>query len=134
VLSGEALRFLAKAEGGLAGAESEFAAARYNNCANRAYYAAFQAAVAALLESGLRLPDAGGTWAHGFVQAQFAERLIKRRKRYPARLRDVLTTGSTLRHIADYDPEGVSQAKAALNLRVVRDFVTTIAATEKDLV
>jgi len=39
--------FLAKAEESLAGAESEFVNGRYNNCANRCYYASFQAAIAA---------------------------------------------------------------------------------------
>ena len=38
-----------KAQESLAGAESEFANGRYNNCANRCYYACFQTAIAALL-------------------------------------------------------------------------------------
>ena len=42
--------FLAKAQESLAGAESEFAAGRYNNCANRCYYACFQAAIHALIK------------------------------------------------------------------------------------
>jgi len=33
--------FLMKADESLAGAEREFAAGAYNNCANRAYYACF---------------------------------------------------------------------------------------------
>jgi hypothetical protein len=40
--------YLIKAEESLRGAESEFAQGRYNNAANRCYYACFQAAVAAL--------------------------------------------------------------------------------------
>jgi HEPN domain len=40
--------YLTKAEESLRGAESEFAQGRYNNAANRCYYACFQAAVAAL--------------------------------------------------------------------------------------
>jgi len=39
--------YLAKALESLEGAESELANRRYNNCANRCYYASFQAAVAA---------------------------------------------------------------------------------------
>lgn len=39
---------LEKARESLAGAESEFSNERYNNCANRAYYAVFQAAIVAL--------------------------------------------------------------------------------------
>ena len=41
--------YLAKAEESLRTAESEFANGRYNSCANRCYYACFQAAIAALL-------------------------------------------------------------------------------------
>ncbi len=49
--------YLAKAEESLAGAEREFAAGAYNNCANRAYYACFQAAIAALDLADIRPPD-----------------------------------------------------------------------------
>ena len=40
--------YLRKALESLAGAESECANRRFSNCANRAYYAAFQAAISAL--------------------------------------------------------------------------------------
>ena len=40
--------YLAKAEESLLGAASELAQGRYNNSVNRAYYACFQAAIAAL--------------------------------------------------------------------------------------
>jgi len=43
--------YLAKAEESLVGAASELAHGRYNNSVNRAYYACFQAAIAALPES-----------------------------------------------------------------------------------
>ena len=45
--------YLSKAEESLAGAVSEFANSRYNNCANRCYYGCFQAAVSALYSAGL---------------------------------------------------------------------------------
>jgi uncharacterized protein (UPF0332 family) len=45
--------FMAKALECLAGAESELANKRYNNCANRAYYACFQAAIDALTREGI---------------------------------------------------------------------------------
>ena len=41
--------FLDKAAESFAGAESELANGRFNNCANRCYYACFQAAIVALL-------------------------------------------------------------------------------------
>src|SRR5438046_7202767 len=82
--------FLTKAEESLAGAASEHSNARYNNAANRAYYACFQAAIAALLRIGIRATDAQAGWGHGYVQAQFVEQLIRRRKQYPADQADVL--------------------------------------------
>ncbi len=53
--------FLDKALECLAGAESEFANGRYNNCANRCFYACFQAAIAALANSGV---SASGNQVH----------------------------------------------------------------------
>lgn len=41
--------YLAKALESLAGSESEFANQRHNNCANRCYFACFQAAITALI-------------------------------------------------------------------------------------
>ena len=41
----EVSTYLDKAAESLAGAASEFVNRRYNNCANRAYYACFQSAV-----------------------------------------------------------------------------------------
>jgi hypothetical protein len=50
--------FLDKARESLAGAESEFVNRRYNNSANRSYYAVFQAAIHALIAavSGRQAP------------------------------------------------------------------------------
>jgi uncharacterized protein (UPF0332 family) len=95
--------YLLKAEESLAGAESEFANGRYNNCANRCYYACFQAAVAALQMANIT-PE-GRNWGHAFVQARFSGQLINRRKLYPVRLRDVLLRTLTLRQTADYAPD-----------------------------
>lgn len=56
--------YLTKAVESLAGAESEFANGRYNNCANRCYYACFQAAVAALFAAGLTPQGTRTVWSH----------------------------------------------------------------------
>lgn len=85
-----------KAEESLAGAVSEFEFGRYNNVANRAYYACFQAAVAALALAGIRPQGGRDVWGHSFVQSQFAGQLISRRKRFPAELRNVLSEMFTL--------------------------------------
>lgn len=109
--------FLAKAQESLAGAASEFGNARYNNAANRAYYGAFQAAVAALDLAGVR--PAGGTndWGHAFVQARFAGLLVRQRKLYPAELRDTLQQLAALRVVGDYrdTPVSANQAGRALS-------------------
>jgi uncharacterized protein (UPF0332 family) len=120
--------FLRKAEQSLAGAESELAAGRYDNCANRAYYACFQAAVAALLRAGLRPTGKSGRWSHDVIQASFAEQLVNRRKLYPAALRNVLGANMPLRHSADYDADPVSEIEAARAVRRAREFVAAVRA------
>lgn len=120
--------FLDKASESLTGAENELAAGRHNNCANRCYYACFQAAVAALLQSGMRRSGGDPEWSHAFVQARFVGDLITRRKRYSADLRDVLSRTLFLRRIADYKAERVSQTQAARAVRNARRFVEAIRA------
>ncbi len=116
--------FLRKATESLAGAQLEFDNGWYNNCANRCYYACFQAAVAALQRAGIR--PRGDEWSHEFVPAQFDGQLIYRRKRYPTELRGVLGRTYTLRQTADYDEDPVSRTEADRALRRTRTFVTTI--------
>lgn len=118
--------FLAKAEESLAGAASEHSNERYNNAANRAYYSCFQAAIAALIRVGVRPTDSQSGWGHGFVQAQFVEQLIRRRKQYPAEFTDVLMRLFALRRAADYRMDPVSQTQMTRALRRARDFVATI--------
>ena len=119
--------YLAKAEENVASAASELVNGRYNACANRCYYAAFQAAVAALIQAGIRPPrGARGEWGHAFVQAQFAGELIMRRKLYPAALRDVLPRLQVTRRRADYEPTAVSQTQATRSLRMAQDLVTAV--------
>src|SRR5688500_8403250 len=88
-----------KAQENLDSAASELANGRYNACANRAYYAAFQAAISALLAAGIRPTQAD--WGHDFVQAQFAGQLITRRKQFPSALRDTLPRLFDVRRRAD---------------------------------
>ena len=108
-IPGDAAAFLAKTEESLAGAEREFADGRYNNCANRSYYACFQAAITALIYAGIQ---PRGQWDHSFVQAEFGGRLVYRRKLYPAELRDVLSETFDLRCVADYDARPVTRTRA----------------------
>lgn len=102
--------FLAKAWQGLRGAEREFAAGAYDNCVNRAYYACFQAAIAALVQAKIHSP--GGKWHHAFVQAQFHGELLNKRKLYSSSLQGDLERLYDLRVTADYDEANVAHSEA----------------------
>ena len=115
--------YLAKATESLQTAESEFVNGRYNSCANRCYYACFQAAIAALLREGI-WPR--GQWSHPFVQAQLVGVLINQRKRYAPELRRVLADTQTLRERADYRPAMVTATQASRALRQSRMFIMAI--------
>lgn len=115
--------YILKAEESITGAESEFTNRRYQICA-RAYYACSQAAVAALLQAGIR--PSGWRWGHDTVQAQFLGELINRRKRFPADLRDTFERFFLLRQTADYSINLVSEIQAARALRRARTFVAAV--------
>jgi uncharacterized protein (UPF0332 family) len=120
--------FLSKARESLAGAQSEFANGRYDNCANRCYYACFQAAVAALEVHEIH-PEASrgrATWSHTALAATFVGELINRRKIYPAVIRDTLARTSSLREAADYKRDLISETQAERSLRRSRTFIEVI--------
>ena len=115
--------YLTKAVESLLTAETESINGRYNSCANRCYYACFQAAIAALLSESIH-PT--GQWNHQFVQTQFVGALNNQRKRYESELRRVLSDNQSLRDKADYRPELVTATQASRALRRTRLFVTAI--------
>jgi uncharacterized protein (UPF0332 family) len=123
--------YLRKAEDSLAGAASEFANGRYDNCANRAYYACFQAAIAALLREGIGSPHKAEQWGHDYVQAQFNGELINRRKRFPATMRETLIQGLRLRQLADYKNERVIEVQASRGLARANQFVNAVLDQER---
>jgi len=118
--------YFAKALEHLAAAESEYGNHRYNTCAKLAYYASFHSAVAALIWEGVPLPTGGSIWSHAFVQAEFSRLLINQRKRYPTEHQDVLSRTFSLRQVADYTTEQVSQTRALRSLRRAAEFVSAI--------
>jgi hypothetical protein len=65
--------YLARAQESLAGAESELAHRRFNRSARGAYYACFQAAIAALLAEGIFPQNPAGLWGHDHVQREAAQ-------------------------------------------------------------
>jgi uncharacterized protein (UPF0332 family) len=111
--------YLGKARESLASAESDFNGGRYNSCANRCYYACFQAAVAALIHDDIRPRNDWG---------QFVGQLINRRKRYATALRPTLVDTFELRHIADYQMESITRIEARRALAQTRNFVEAIEA------
>jgi len=122
--------FLRKAEESLAGAEAELAAGRYNNCANRAYYACFQAAVYALWRAGVSIPADGRAWGHAFVQAEFSARLVNRRKLYPNEFKDTLTRLRDLRDTADYATTLITVTQAARAVHRAREYVAAVRSRQ----
>lgn len=125
-MSEESDAFLTRAAESLAGAESELVNERYNNAANRAYFACFHAAVAALALADVRPPAGKRDWTHAFVQGQFPGLLIYRRKQYSAELRDTLDETRALRQDADYRARPFTSNEATRSLRRARVFVGAI--------
>ena len=124
----DALCFLERAVESLDGAASEFVNGRRHNAASRAYYACFQAALAALIRFGIRPVAARSEVSHSVVQAEFARELIQRRKVFPAELRVTLPELIGIRHAADYWATGVSEREAGRALARARTFVDAVRA------
>lgn len=125
----EATRYLTKAVKSLAGAHSEFTNGRFDNSANRSYYACFQAAIATLIQAGIRPEKRVDRWQHTFVIGRFNGDLIYRRKKYSAKLRSTLHDLQTVRHTADYRPGPVSEIEAYGVLSRARAFVLPIQSS-----
>ncbi|MCP4351028.1 MAG: HEPN domain-containing protein [Desulfobacterales bacterium] len=94
--------------------------------ANRAYYAAFQAAAAALAARGVTREKLGHDW----IQGDFSGKLIKRQKIYPGKLKSYLTDMQAVRDQADYKVANVSKKEASQQLRKSKEMITFI---EKEL-
>ncbi len=117
--------YLAKAQKSLAGAELELANKLYNNAVNRAYYACYQAAIAALIAEGFR-PPVENFWSHDHVQAEFPARLVDERKAYSREFRATLKAVFDERLKADYEPELIGAASAAAAVQHAQRFVGQI--------
>ena len=102
-----------KAQECLAGAQVAFDNGRYNNAANRAYYACFHAAVVALIRAGTRRDE----WSHEEVPALFSGVLVGRRHLYPRELRGALESLRQLRLDADYGLGLLSRTRVERQIR-----------------
>lgn len=114
---------LAKAKENLAVAKWSYENDHYNASANRAYYAAFQAAIAALANVGI---IKNHRVSHGALQSLFVTELTRQRKIYPSRLKSYLPDLQRVRDDADYKLQSVSKKKASLQLKQAKEFVEQI--------
>ena len=120
-MQAESRLFLAKARESLASAEADLQAGRYNSAANRAYYATFQAAVAALIDEGVG--PRGASWDHKFVISEFSGKLVRRRKLVGARFSGVLDSLLTARLHADYRANSIGTKTARRAVKEAHGFV-----------
>jgi len=116
------MEFLNKAKENLTAAQVCFDNGLFNACANRAYYSALQAAIAALAHRGIKRDKID----HGQVQADFSSELINRRKIYPSKFKSYLPDIQFVRNQADYSGENVSKQRAAKRLSMTYEFTDFI--------
>jgi uncharacterized protein (UPF0332 family) len=115
--------YLAKARSSLRTAQSAYKQGDSDSCASRAYFAVFQAEIAALI----KLTEfRQGEWRHERVQAEFNRRLIQARKVFPISLRSIHDDLIGRRHTADYTEQHVSVRLAEQCLRRAAEMLTAI--------
>ncbi len=117
---------LNKAKENLEAAQNCLDSGFYNVCASRTYYAAFQAAIVALADKGIKSDKNSHKW----VQAAFSEELVRKRKIYPGKLKSYLMDMQIVRNQADYTRRQISKKIASRQLAKAKEFVE---AVEKEL-
>jgi uncharacterized protein (UPF0332 family) len=113
--------FILRAKENLADAEAASEAGRYNASANRAYYAAFHTAIAALIHFGYP-PNID----HTPVRAGFSRYLINEKKIFPASMTNILNQIMEARSEADYAKIGISRKTAQGQFKMAKQFVETV--------
>jgi len=114
--------FLTKAKRNIEAAQLLFDHQLYDDSANRSYYAAFHAAIAALEAAGIK----AGQLRHKAVQAKFNSEFIHRRKIFPGRFKAYIPSFFSARVAADYKSTFVSKNKALDRLNKAKEFVERI--------
>jgi uncharacterized protein (UPF0332 family) len=115
--------YLAKAKNSLGTAQRAYEQGDFDSCASRAYFAVFQAEIAALIKLTEFRQD---QWRHDRVQEEFNRRLIQARKIFPASLRSIHDDLIGRRHLADYADQHVSVRTAEQCLRKAAEMLTAI--------
>jgi len=114
--------FAQKAEENLKAAKLLFENRFYNASANRSYFAIFQSAINALSNEGFNIQRI----SHEAAQSLFAGELIKRKKRYPSKLKAYLNQLRVIRNDADYELKQVSQKLAKRQLKKAQEFIDIV--------
>ncbi len=114
--------FLQKAGKNLEAARLCFENGFYDAAANRAYYAAFQAAVAALAQHGLTKDRLDHEW----VQSQTSIRLIRQAKICPDKIKSYLSKMQSVRNIADYEPKSIGKKVARRQISKAEEMISVI--------
>lgn len=113
---------MAKAVRAAASAKVLLNAGDADGACNRAYYAMFDAARAALLASGA---DVGKT--HNGTLNAFSDRLVKNGP-FPKEMGRLLKHAETFRYVADYNGDSVEQVDAKEMVGQAETFVSAIGA------
>ncbi|MEK7728530.1 MAG: HEPN domain-containing protein [candidate division KSB1 bacterium] len=114
--------FLSKARDTLLAAQILLEKELYDSCANRAYYAAFQAALAAIASVGIKAEKSEHKW----VQATFNSELLHKRKLFDSRFKTYLLDLQRIRNRADYTNEKIGFKIASRQLSKAKAFVEII--------
>ena len=112
--------FLNKAIENLKSAELLFENSFYNASTNRAYYASFHLAIAAIYSIGI-IPSID----HKTIQSLFSENYFNRRKIVPSKYKGYLATMQDNRNSADYK-DGVSKRIAKQQIKDANEFFFVI--------
>jgi len=116
--------WLDKANENIAAAQLCFDNGHFNACANRLYYAMFQAGIAAMVKHGLLKPEA--EVGHDWLQSNFTGQLIRHRKVFPVKFRPYLSDAFRVRLLADYRILPVSKKIAGSELKKAKEFINAI--------
>jgi uncharacterized protein (UPF0332 family) len=118
--------YLTKAKNSLETAQHAYTRGDFDSSASRAYFAVFQAEIAALIKlTEFRQEQ----WSHARVQAEFNRRLIHARKLFPASLRSLHYDLVGIRHTADYSDRVISARTAEQCLGRAAEMLTNIVRT-----
>jgi uncharacterized protein (UPF0332 family) len=114
--------FLTKAKKNIHSAQLLLDNRMFDDAANRAYYAVFHAALAALAAIGAQTER----MSHEAAQSNFSSELIQKRKVYPGRFKSYLPELHAVRIDADYRLIVVSKKVATQQIKKAKEFVERV--------